>query len=43
MTRKQKMFTTVRQDKKLLALFSGAIFDVVLMLSLAVTALVWYL
>ena len=43
MTRKQKIFTNMRQDKKLLALFSGAIFDVVLILSLAVTGLVWYL
>ena len=43
MTVKQKILTSMRQDKKLVALFSGAIFDVVLMLSLAVTALVWYL
>ena len=43
MTRMQKIFTGMRQDKKLLALCSGAIFDVVLMLSLTVTALVWYL
>ena len=43
MTVKQKILTSMRQDKKLMALFSGAIFDVVLMLSLAVTALVWYL
>jgi len=43
MTRKQKIFANVRQDKKLLVLFSGAIFDVVLLISLAVAALVWYL
>ena len=43
MTRKQMILANVRQDKKLLALFSGAILDVVLLLSLAVMALVWYL
>ena len=43
MTIKQKIFTNIKQDRKLMALFSGAIFDVVLMFSLAVTALVWYL
>lgn len=39
----RKMITNMKQDKKLLALFSGAIFDVVLILSLTITALVWYL
>jgi len=43
MTRKQKIMVMARQDKKLIALFSGAIFDVVLLLSLVITAWVWYL
>lgn len=43
MTRKQKILAIAKQDKKLVALFSGAIFDVVLLLSLVVTAWVWYL
>ena len=43
MTRKQKMLAMARQDKKLIALFSGAFFDVALLLSLVVTACVWYL
>jgi hypothetical protein len=43
MTRKQKIMAIAKQDKKLVALFSGAIFDVVLLLSLVVTAWVWYL
>jgi len=43
MTRKQKIMTMAKQDKKLVALFSGAILDVVLLLSLVVAAWVWYL
>jgi len=43
MTRKQKIMTMAKQDRKLMALFSGAVFDVVLLLSLVVTAWVWYL
>ncbi len=39
----RKLLTLLRVDRQLLAMFSGILFSFVVLISLAVTAGVWYL